>query len=186
MGALPAESSTKATAIATAEQRTTQRGNYKSLTFENTALCDLYWMIIQMTYSFAMKQAAYELMGQKVYNFDPTKDYFYKPLSQALETEYSKASKIRNWSQIFAMTGQIAPMHQDGIKMINYVFGEMCKLMGDEFANFSRAFLDERKPMLPQGGGQGSPPSIGGIPASNQAGIPMSTPEMETRAGAAR
>ena len=41
--------STTATAFAGAFQATGERSNYKSLTFENTFLTELYWMIQQMT-----------------------------------------------------------------------------------------------------------------------------------------
>ena len=81
MGQTPAIASTTATAVAGAEQRTNIRSNYKSLTFEFTFLTELYWMIQQMTGAFAFPETGVKLMGDKVFNFDPAKDYFYKPVS---------------------------------------------------------------------------------------------------------
>jgi hypothetical protein len=46
MGALPAQASTTATAIAVAEQKSDVRTNFKALTFENTFDCELYWILL--------------------------------------------------------------------------------------------------------------------------------------------
>ncbi|MCK4328785.1 hypothetical protein KAX02_02975 [candidate division WOR-3 bacterium] len=171
------QASTTATAFAGAYRATGERVNYKSLTFENTFLCDLYWMIQQMTYVFAFPETGLKLMGDKIYEFDPSKDYYYKPLSQSIEPEYSKANKRKEWATLFGYAAQIP--HPDTVKMVNYIFGEYVKLMGDEHANFADKFLDEKQPIQQQGG-IGAVPNQG-IPMSNQAGMPQSSMEQNAR-----
>ena len=183
MGSIPAEASTKATAIAAAEQRANIRSNYKSMTFENTALVELYWMIQQMTFRFAKQETGFKLMGDKVFDFDPEKDYYYKPVSQAIETEYSKNNKSNKWIQLFGMAAQLAGQHPDGVKMLNFIFSKIAENMDDEVVNFSRAFLDENVAVQQQGGA-GSQPGVEGQAVSNQFGVPISNAEAATREGA--
>ena len=135
-----------------------------------------------MTFMFAKPETAYRLMGEKVYNFDPSKDYWYKPLSQSIEPEYSKAAKRKEWTTLFGYAAQLLGVHPDAPKMLNYIYNEFVKLMGDEYANFATTFLDERKPITPQGGqGQQMLAGGGGMPTSNQNMVPMSGAEMDTR-----
>jgi len=180
MGQTPAISSTTATAVSAASQGTNIRSNYKSMTYENTVLCEQYWMILQMTYRFAKPITGLKLMGDKVYDFDPTKDYYYKPLSQSIETEYSKMAKRKEWMSMAQVLASI--QHPDAPKMLNYILGEFIKLMGDEYVNFSDKFLDPKKPMAQ--GGQQSPQMSGPVSGpSNQALLPMSAQESMTREG---
>ena len=180
MGDVPGLASTTATAVAGAESRTDKRSNLKSMTFENTFLTDLYWMILQMTWQYAHPETGLKLMGDKVYSFNPTKDYFYKPLSSAIETEYSKSTKIKLWTQIFSQLVSI--QHPDVVKLINYVLSRIFEYMGDEYANFGDKMLDPKKPIAPAGG---TPEGMGPInPATNQSGVPQTGMEMMAREGA--
>ena len=181
------QASTTATAFAGASNATGERANYKSLTFENTALTELYWMIQQMTHQFAKPETGFKLMGDKLYDFDPSKDYFYKPLSQSIEPEHSKLAKRKEWTTLFGYASQVAQIHPDGVKMINYIFGQIAKLMGDEHANFAMQFLDESIPAESQTQGGGGE-QAGGMQAgsdsgavSNQSQLPMSGMELGTR-----
>lgn len=175
MGDVPGLASTTATAVAGAETRSNMRANYKSLTFENTFLSELYWMIMQMTWTFAKPDTGVVLMGDKVGDFDPAKDYFFKPVSSSIEPEYSKQNKIKLWSTIFAQMANIP--HPDIIKPLNYVMSQMFALMGDEFVNFSDKFLDPNKPLQDQAA-QGEQQ---GFPTSNQAGVPQGVLEQSAR-----
>jgi len=168
--------STTATAFAGADRATDERSNYKALTFENTFLTDLYWMIQQMTFQYATEDTAEKLMGDKMFDFNPGLDYFYTPLSQSIEPEHSKLAKRREWATIFGYVAQIP--HPDSVKMLNYAFGQFVKLMGDEYQNFKSSFLDESKPI--ESGGVGSIEQQGGN-ASNQNGIAMSGAEESAR-----
>ena len=167
--------STTATAIAGAEQRTNIRTNYKSMTFENTYLVDLYWMIQHMTYRFAKPDTGMKLMGEKVFDFNPGRDYYYKPVSQSIESEQSKRSKIQLWTQVLGYTSQI--QHPDMVKQMNYILGQIYSYMGDEFVNFKDNMLDENKPI---GEGAGQLDQLGN-PTSNQTGIPQSDGEQSAR-----
>lgn len=183
IGTVPELSSTTATAVASANQGATQRNNYKSMTFENTFLSELYWMIIQMTWQFAKPETGKKLMGDKVLGFNPEYDYFYRPLSQNIETEYSKGLKTQRWTSILQVVG--ASQHPDAPKMFNYIIFKIAELMGDEYENFGDIFLNPNKPMQIGAGQQTAQP--GGIEAgaaSNQNMIPMSQSEVFARQGA--
>jgi len=174
--------STTATAFAGAFKATGERAQYKSLTFENTFLTDLYWMIQQMTFMFAKPETGYRLMGEKVYDFDPSKDYWYKPLSQSIEPEHSKAAKRKEWATLFGYAAQLLGVHPDAVKMLNYIYSQYVKLMGDEYSNFATTFLDEKKPVTPQGGqGRQMLESGNTMPMSNQNMIPQTSSEQDAR-----
>lgn len=179
MGAMPELSSTTATAVAASDQRSNTRANFKGLTFEFTFLEELYWMILQMTWRFAEPETAVKLMGrEKVYNFDPDADYYYKPLSQTLEPEHSKAAKAQRYIQVMGMIAQ-SP-HPSATKAFNYLLVEFMKLMGDEVSNVEKILLDEGQQMQ-QGQGVEQQPMAGGPQASNQAGIMQSPTEAIAR-----
>lgn len=175
MGQLPGESTTKATAIAESSTRSNTRSNYKALTFENTFLGELYWMIRHMTWRFASPETGVALMGEKVYNFDPTKDYYHKPVSQAIETEQSKEAKINRYTQILGYITQIG--HPDAVKIVNHILLRIYTLMGDEYVSVMNTLLDPKKPIT-SGSDQQEDNST---PASNQQGIPQSSIEQSTR-----
>ena len=177
MGNLPAMTSTTATAVATASQGTTTRNQYKSLTFEYTGLTELYWMILQMTWRFADPETGIKLMGEKVYDFDPTKNYYYKPVSQSIETEQSKALKIKNWTTILGYVAQI--QHPDAVKLVDNILMKISKLMGDEYFNFADNYLNPNIPI--QGASQGKAQAL---PNTNQSGMPVTAPEEATREAA--
>lgn len=175
-----AEPTETATAIVTGERHTNQRTNYKSLTFEYTFLNELYWIILQMTFQFATEEDGFMLMGDKMYDFNPTLDFFYKPLSQAIETESSKAMKMKNWITIL---GYIAQMpHPDAPRIFNYILSKIVVLMGDEFENIMDKLLSPEQPLAETpGGDQAAPTEVAG--PSNQYNIQIQEPEAAAREG---
>lgn len=176
MGQLPALSSTTATAIAGAEQRSNTRSNYKSLTFEHTVLTELYWMIIQMVWQFASIETAHKLMGDKVVDFNPQKEYYFKPITQSIESEYSKLSKAQKWIQVLGMISKL--QNPNTVVMLNYIFKRIAELLGDEYSNFANVFLN---PLDIQGQDKGL--SETNEPLSNQSMIPQSMLEQFVRGG---
>ena len=175
-GNLPAYSSTSATAIAGAESRTNQRSNYKAKTFEYTCLTELYDMILQMTYRFAEPETGYKLMGERLYDFDPGKEYWYKPLSQTIESEHSKAAKIQRYTTLLGYIAQI--QHPDAPKLLNQILRRVTTLMGEEEVGVLGFQLDESQPIQQQGA---SLPAAQGTPTSNQYGLPQLGSEEQTR-----
>lgn len=170
--------STTATAIAGADQRTSQRSGYKAMTFEYTGLWELYWMILQMTYQFASPETGKKLMGDKVMDFDPAHEFFYKPVSAAIETEYSRGFKMRTWKELLQIYVQL--QHPDAIKMVNAITRRIAELMGDEQSNLLEMQMNQSIPITPQN--QGTPPGqAGGGGASNQNGIAQSRREVMVR-----
>ena len=182
MGSLPDKTSTTATAIMGAQQQTTQRSAYKSLTFEYTALVELYWMIQQMTWQFAKPETGEHLMGEKVVNFDPRLDYFYKPLSQSIESEESKGIKVQRWTTILSYVAQM--QHPDAPKLFNYITMRICELMGDEYANFAVAMLNPKQPLVQEQSADQAAVSGAVSGPSNQFGIDMGNTQGRTRQGA--
>jgi hypothetical protein len=178
MGNLPVRASTTATAVAGADSRANQRGNYKMMTFDNTAMADLYWMIQQMTYQHAKPETGQKLMGEKIFAFNPALDYFYKPLSQSVESEQGKRMKIQQLDSILQKV--IAVQHPKAVIMFNMLMGKILDLMGDEYSYYAQFLLDEQMPL--QAENQGSQPATGpGGPVSNEYMIPQTTDEMGAR-----
>jgi len=175
MGDVPGEATTTATAVASGGEKTDLRSNYKALTFENTFLVELYEMIQQLTWTFASPETGEKLMGEKVVNFDPTLNYFYKPVSQAIEPEYAKANKIKLLTQIFGYVVNIP--HPDTVKVVNYIVGKMMTLMGDEFENYKEKMFNEQVPIQTQTQNVEQE----GFPTTNEQGIPQSAAEQGVR-----
>jgi len=174
MGQLPEDSSTTATAIAGADARTNMRSNYKSLTFENTHLTEQYWMIQQLTWQYAEPETAEKLLGDKIMDFDPDGDYWYKPVSQSIETEYAKATKIKN---LISMTGYIAQVDNPKTsQLVNRFASMVLENMGEEFDKFKGDLLDETVPVEGVTNVEEQ-----GVSASNQSGVPQSQAEAVTR-----
>lgn len=171
--------STTATAIAGSEARTNQRTNYKSMTFEYTFLTELYWMIQQMTWRFAKPETGVQLMGKKVFDFDPSLNYTYKPLSQSVETAHSKNMKIQTWNQMLGYLVPLVETKPSVINAINYIILQIAKLQGDEMTNFANIFLGNEPPT----GGQQTqqPGQTEGGGQSNQFAIPQSQIETGAR-----
>ena len=175
-GGVPSIASTTATAVGASAEGTATRMNYKSLTFEYTALTELYWMIEQMTYRFATEKTGFELMGDKLYDFDPKLEYWYTPLSQSIEPEASKAIKRREWNTLLQTV--IGIQHPDTPKIANMILSNIVKLMGDEYEGEAGQFFDEKVPIQAQGGQQ---TEEAGQPASNELGIAQGPGEQMTR-----
>ena len=179
MGDTPAVASTTATAVADAATHATTRGNYSSLTAEYTMWCELYWMILQMTSKFAHPSTGEKLMGDKVYDFDPNGDYIYKPLTQAIETEASKAAKVKT---IISMLGYVAPIQNRKIaNLVNLMLTRIFETYGDEYEDFKDALLEEDGQPLQPTGNQGAPAEMA---VSNQNNMAITPSEMRARGDA--
>lgn len=176
-GQLP-PASTKATVAAIANNRTDTRTNYKNITYENTALVDLYWMISQMTAQFARAQTYEELLGDKVLDFDPSVNYSYKTVTEAIESEYSRASKIGMLTQLYGMTVNI--QNPNTAARLNAIYTKIVKAMGDEAEDALGGLLDEDF-TPPEQGGNGQSPQQGGMVAQNQNGGMQSPAEQFVR-----
>lgn len=177
--------STTATAVAGADMRSNTRANYKALTFEYTFLCDLYWMILQMSYRFMHPMTALKLLGQEgVMVFDPSSDYTYQPVTSNIEQEHGKMRKLQVIDQ---MLGRVANIPNPKTPMlINKLMSKAFELLGADYQDFRDALLDDGPTGQMAAMGATNPGTPAGGPpidmASNQMGIPASSPEMMTRA----
>ncbi len=176
LGGVPGLASTTATAVAGAEQNKSVRANYRSLTFEHTFLNPLYWMITQMTWQFATEETAFKLMGDKAVDFDPTRNFTYKPLSQSIETEYSKANQIREINTMMQTLAPTVGINPKAPIVINGLMARVFLLFGDEYSDFAKQLLDENAPVAGQNVEQG------GQPVQNQTGLPQGNIEQAVRA----
>lgn len=187
-GQLPEAASTTATAVAGAETRSNQRGNYRALTFEHTFQKELYWHIAQMTLRFAEEETGQLLMGEKQVDFEPSRaDYTYKPVSQAVETEFSKNSKIQKYTQLLQIVGQV-PNPKTAVLM-NRIIVKIFELMGDEAVNTKGALLDEEaaaQQAQAEAQQQQDAQGLDGFEnaPSNQNGIPQGDQQAAVREGA--
>jgi hypothetical protein len=177
-----AEGGQTATEVANVERNANTRTNYKSVTWEYTFLNELYWIIQQMTWQFATEEVGYKLMGDKAYEFNPNFDFFYKPLSQTIETEFSRNNKIRHLTNMMQMVA--SSPHPDMPIIFNYILSKIMILMGDEWENIADKFLGEDVPLIPQETGTAPAGQPTGAGPSNQIGIPQSGQEIEARQGA--
>ena len=142
LGQTPALSSTTATAASLASAGTSKRNSYKSMSFENTFLADMYWMILQMTWQLAKPETGQKLMGAKVFDFDPDFDYYYRPLSQSIESENSKNVKIQRYTTLIQTYANLAQINPTAIDKINSYSEKIEALMGDEVVNASNIQMD--------------------------------------------
>ncbi len=185
MGELPSQASTTATAIAGAEQRTTIRGNYKSLTFEFTFLLELYRMILNMTYQFAKEETALKMMGDDAEFFDPDADYTYSPVSTAIETEYNKQRKVQLYDQTLGRLSGLVQILPKLVPVIAHIVARQLELQGDEYQEIGKMIEDLSQSQPVQEASQGqSVSNMANAPVSNQAGIAQSEVEQGTRIGA--
>jgi len=185
MGGTPARTSTKATAIVSAETHSSIRANYKSLTYEYTFLLDQYTHILWMIHQYAEPETAVSLMGDRdAALFDPKADYTYTPVTSNIEQAHSKQAKLQAYDQ---MLGRLAAFKDNPkiYKMINKILRNMMILLGDEFIDFKDALLDEAPPQQEGGagapGGLGAPKDMEAQPTSNQYGIPQAGAETMAR-----
>ncbi|OHB71863.1 MAG: hypothetical protein A2W23_06340 [Planctomycetes bacterium RBG_16_43_13] len=181
MGDVPENSSTTATAVVGADNRANLRDNFTDLTFEYTFLIDLYQMILNMSYQYMRPETALQVMGEDAYEFDPEADYSYTPLSQNIESDYSKYKTLSLLDQFIGRVSNIP--NPSTPKLLNYLLSKAFELFGDRFPEYKEHLLDE-KYMPPEAGGKtmgNQPTNMGNQPTSNQSGTPMSNMEQYTR-----
>jgi len=178
-GETPGRASTSATAVAGAEAHSSTRNNFRSITFEFTFLQEFYRMILLMTWQFAHSSTAEKLMGDKIENFDAGANYLFKPVSQAIETEYSRDNKIKHLDNMLAKIVMVPNPKTAGL--VNAIIMAQAKLMGDEYERrFGASQLDPNVPVTDKS----SPPAEGNATAgaeTNQSGLPVSAPEAGAR-----
>ena len=190
MGDLPGKASTTATAVAGGESRTNLRGNYKSLTIENTLLQELYAIILYMTYQFAEQETLEKMCGKEdAQYFDPKQDYSYSPVSSNIEQEYNKNKKIQNYDQNVGRLSGLVQSIPELVPIIAHMEQRILELQGDEFQDVGKMIeaLAKAKVRNKEGeeiGGGGSSPQVADqpeTPTSNQTGNPMSMQESQVR-----
>ncbi len=165
-GGLPL-ASTSATATAASESRTDARSFYKGLTYNNTALMEIYDRIGWMYWQFALPETAEKRMGDKIFDFNPFLDHTFKTVTESLETDSSRQAKIAILDNMFVQSSQI--QNKNTLKQLNYIFTKKAKLLGDEYEDVNDVLFDEEEEFVASGA-QGSLPAQGGVGTTNQTG----------------
>ena len=184
MGEIPGQASTTATAIAGSESRTNLRANYKSLTFEYTFLCELYWMILNMTKQLAEEETIQNILGPELAKFlDPDCDYQYQPVSSNIETQYNKMKKIQSLDQTIGRLSGLVKILPQVVPVIAYCIQMQLELHGEEFQSIEKMLgkLSQSKPIAEETGAPVTQPKDGSIATSNQNQIPMGGMEEDAR-----
>lgn len=158
-----------ATAVAEGATRTDARSHYKALTYEHTAINEIFQMICWQTWQFALPETAEKMMGKKVFDFNPFLDHTFKPVSEAIETEYSKNTKLNIYNNQFAQVASIP--NPNTLKVLNKILLKTGRLLGDEHEEVIEALFDEESEFTGTQGGIGTPANAGGSPV-NQTGLP--------------
>ena len=171
---------TTATATANQAARSDNRASYRTLTMENTGLCEVYWIITQMSARHMKQDTALKMLGERnVQFFNPTLDFTYKPISASADTDSSKQAKIQNWVTIL---GYIIN-DPERRPAVDFVLNELAGLMGKEYETFGGKFLaDTSAPPLPGTGGQQAQGLS--VPTTNQSGLPQGQQEQQVREAA--
>lgn len=179
-GELPQKASTTATAVAGAETHSNTRTNYRQITFEYTFLCELYRMILNMTWQFASYKTGQKLLGNAIRDFDAAAEYLFKPVSQSIETQYSKDVKIKNWMAMAQVYAQVP--NKGTAALLNYIAQQIAKLQGEEYADIGSHLLDPEDPnTATMGRAPGESGNATAGAAANQSGTPIMGPEAGAR-----
>ena len=192
-----------ATAASIVNERMNVRLGMKNMNFEFIGFTELYDMLLTLCNDFMLPETLENILGQSAYDYNPSREDKFRPVSQALETEESKGAKVKNWIQILGMIVKF-PNPKTPLT-INYILGQALELMGGDFKAFKKYMFSEDQESnllyeLITGGKinpatlpQISAPDKGGSPKKprgggpqNQGAIPQSNKEQATRAAAPR
>lgn len=179
-GETPTKASTTATAVAGAESHSNTRMNFRSITFEYTFLCELYRMILHMTWQFAAYKTGQNLLGELIADFDASAEYLFKPVSQSIETQYSKDVKIKNWMAMAQVYAQVP--NKGTATLLNYIAQQIAKLQGEEYADIGSHLLDpkdENTATMGRSPGATGNETAGAV--TNQSGSPVTGAEAGAR-----
>jgi len=176
------------------DSRATIRMNLKNLNLEFIGLNELYDMLLTLCNDFMRPETLFKLIGDYAKFYNPERKDKFKPVTQAIESEYNKSNKVKMLDSLIGKITPLASINPKTFTILNALLGMQLEAMGSEFTAFKR-FLFEEDPkqialwMLVNKQGTNKPsPGISPMPSSpvagavsNQQGIPMSGQEMQTR-----
>lgn len=184
MGGLPDKTSTTATAIAGAENRTGARGNLKQLTWDYTFDIEFYHIMQQLAFRFMRQSTLDKMLGKELAQFfSPQDDYTYVSLSQNLESEHQKMKKVQTWDGMMGRISGLAKIApKEMLPIIAMIIGEQAQLMGSDYREIA-AMLKNLSQAQPQAEGKGAESSADGKPpmTSNQHGVEVQSAEGQAR-----
>jgi hypothetical protein len=174
-----------ATIGAIVDRRASIRIGMKSMNLEFVGFTEFYDVLLSLCSDYMLPQTIQKFCGDDAQYYNPQREYRFRPVSQAIETEEGKNFKIKMWDQVL---GRVVAMPNPKTPMVvNYILGQILELMGGDFKHFKKFMLTEDPEVillyqLATGQkGMGSTPNMGGGGMSNQMGLPQSTMEQGTR-----
>jgi hypothetical protein len=185
---MPSERAETATVGAITNQRANMRSGMKTMNLEFIGFNDFYRMLLTLCNDFMLPETLENLVGKELAAaYNPKRKDKFKPVSQALETEESKAYKLKTWQGILGMVGSI--QNPKTPQVVNYIIGQMLETMGGQFNHFRKFMFEDDVETnllytLATGAkGGGSPPSGPNPmpPAQNQTGLPPGRTEQTVR-----
>lgn len=192
MGMSP-ENRETATQASIVSQRAEIRIGMKTTNLEFIGLTEFYDMMLTLCNDFMLPETLLTLIGDDAYKYNPQRMNRFRPVSQALETEETKAFKMRMIDQII---GRVVNFPNPKTPMVmNYLLGMWLEAAGKNFKHFKKFMFSEDPEtntlyQLATGGGAARmQPAATGAPggqASNQQGIPQGQAEQNARVGAGR
>jgi hypothetical protein len=185
---MPNERAETATVGSIINQRANVRIGMKSMNLEFIGFTEFYRMLLTLVNDFMLPETLQGLIGEDAFAYNPKRKDKFKPVSQALETEESKAYKLRIWDGLIGKF--INFPNPKSAAAVNYAMGEMLDLMGGSFKHFKKWMFEEDPNTIllwqiatGKGNTMGATPPAGPTMTvtSNEQGIPQGGAEQMTR-----
>ncbi len=180
MGDFPGRREPATTAMM-AQETGNYRNNLVAMTLEYTGLTDLYNMILKMADKFMHPQTGLDILEDDARFLELSGDWDYRPVSVSIEPESQKMLKVQMLQNLIPTLVNIP--NPNTVKIINKIMGDIFTTLGDEFEDYAGMLLDENTPintgkedvatLLQQ--------AAGGIPTSNEQGMPQTPTEQAAR-----
>lgn len=186
---MPSERRETATVGSIMAQKADIRMSLKTSTLEYIGFAEFYDMILSLCNDFMLPQTLEELIGQDAPYYNPNREDKFEPVSQSIESEESKYSKVKMWDQVL---GRVVALPNPKTPMVvNYILGQILELLGGDFKHFKKFMFEEDQEAImlymlatgAKGGGQGGAPTpnaVGGGP-QNQYMLPQGGEEQMAR-----
>jgi len=176
-----------ATASSIVDQRASIRQGLKNLNMEFIGFTEFYNMLLTLCNDFMLPETLEKLIGEKAYAYNPEREDRFKPVTQAIETEYSKNTKGQMWQNVLQVVGGL--QNPKTPQVVNYIIGQMLELIGGDFKVFKKYMFEEDPQAIMQwnmimGMGQSGgvpPPAPQEQPMQNQMGMQQGAPEQQAR-----
>jgi hypothetical protein len=173
------------------DQRASIRQGLKNLNLEFIGFAEFYNMLLSLCNDFMLEETLFELLGDLAPFYNPDRKDRFKPVTQAIESEHSKGTKLKMWQNLMQIVGSVPNPNTPSV--LNYMMGQILEIVGGDFKVFKRFMFEEDPQAIMlwhqiMGIGSGkqamqppSAPAPQGQPTQNQRGMPQQPQEQQTR-----